>query len=149
MADRLFGDFDNDGIVDGRDATTMLTYVGQMQKCDPNIQPIDDETLWAGDVMNFNRLCTYDAVALLNIFASASVKNDLVSPKTKPATWDTIYKQFWYFDSNGKLKPMSNMDTAPPFEPSDPDYIGPYYCYCDYKSTLPDEGILPYLAQLP
>lgn len=149
MADRLFGDFDNDGIVDGRDATALLTYVAQMQKCDPNIQPIDDETLWAGDVMNFNRLCIYDAVALLKIFASISVENDLVSPKTKPATWDTIYKKFWYFDSNGNLKPLSNMDTAPPFEPSGQGYLGPYYCCCDYKSTLPDTGILPYLAQLP
>lgn len=149
MADRKLGDFNNDGVVDGSDATALLTYVDKMEKCDPNIQPIDDETFWAGDVMNFNRLCTYDAVSILHAYAGTSVENDLVSPKTKPATWDTIYKKFWYFDSDGNVKPLSNMDTAPPFEPSSQGYLGPYYCFCDYRSTLPDEGILPYLAQLP
>lgn len=153
MADRKLGDFNNDGDVDGRDATELLTYVGKMEKCDPDIQPIDAETFWAGDVMNFNRLCGYDAEAILKTYNTASVTDDLVTPKTRPATWDTIYKKFVYIDSNGNIRPMSEIETPPPFDPSDPGYLGPYYCYCNYCSTLPEfsanTGIAPYLAQLP
>lgn len=148
MSTRKLGDFDNDNIVDGRDAAAVSGYVSNkhMNKTiDP--QPTEED-LKAASLMHNGAVTYQDARAILDLFALVSVEAREY-PKTQPSNWTDSgsdgYKKYFYIDDEGHEVSLASEATAPTWV--DKKY---YYKNSSYVSSLNDgDYVTPLVTQLP
>lgn len=148
MSTRKLGDFDNDNIVDGRDAAAVSGYVSNkhMNKTiDP--QPTEED-LKAASLMHNGAVTYQDARAILDLFALVSV-DAREYPKTQPSNWTDSgsdgYKKYFYIDDEGHEVSLASEATAPTWV--DKKY---YYKNSSYVSSLNDgDYVTPLVTQLP
>lgn len=148
MSTRKLGDFDNDNIVDGRDAAAVSGYVSNkhMNKTiDP--QPTEED-LKAASLMHNGAVTYQDARAILDLFALVSVEAREY-PKTQPSNWTDSgtdgYKKYFYIDDEGNEVSLASEATAPTWV--DKKY---YYKNSSYVSSLNDSDyVTPLVTQLP
>ena len=157
---RILGDFNNDGIVDGRDSSSLYTYTERTRACMPIESEPTAEDVVAGDILVFGELKNYDARALLKLYSMDSTKDDWVSPRTAPSNWATAYTEFYYTDpQTHEKKPMSEMEQCPPYNPGESGYLGPYWIKGNFTDTGFAKGhdeehgtyydIKPFVSELP
>lgn len=126
--ERLLGDFNNDGRVDGTDATNILGYVNKAMMMEPQ-DPVTEEDIDAGDVLRIGRLTIQDSTAVHSMYAAASVIMRIY-PKTEPANWSDPtnpagYKIYYYLDENGEPVSLADDDDpAPNWEDKKYFYLG-------------------------
>lgn len=148
MSTRKLGDFDNDNIVDGRDAAAVSGYVSNkhMNKTiDP--QPTEED-LKAASLMHNGAVTYQDARAILALYALVSVEAHEY-PKTQPSNWTDSgsdgYKKYFYIDDEGNEVSLASETTAPTWV--DKKY---YYKNSSYVSSLNDgDYVTPLVTQLP
>lgn len=148
MSTRKLGDFDNDNIVDGRDAAAVSGYVSNkhMNKTiDP--QPTEED-LKAASLMHNGAVTYQDARAILALYALVSV-DAREYPKTQPSNWTDSgsdgYKKYFYIDDEGHEVSLASEATAPTW--ADKKY---YYKNSSYVSSLNDgDYVTPLVTQLP
>jgi len=116
---RLLGDFNNDGMVDSRDGTDILTYLSQVSMCREADPSRTEEDIEAGDVMRNSELSNQDRYAISKAYAIMSTYNR-VYPKTQPANWTDTgadgYKKYWYVNEQGEEVSLADEPSAPTFE---------------------------------
>ena len=148
MSTRKLGDFDNNNIVDGRDAAAVSGYVSNkhMNKTiDP--QPTEED-LKAASLMHNGAVTYQDARAILDLFALVSVEAHEY-PKTQPSNWTDSgtdgYKKYFYTDNEGNEVSLASEATAPTWV--DKKY---YFKNSSYVSSLNDgDYVTPLVTQLP
>lgn len=148
MSTRKLGDFDNNNIVDGRDAAAVSGYVSNkhMNKTiDP--QPTEED-LKAASLMHNGAVTYQDARAILDLFALVSVEAHEY-PKTQPSNWTDSgtdgYKKYFYIDDEGNEVSLASEATAPTWV--DKKY---YFKNSSYVSSLNDgDYVTPLVTQLP
>lgn len=119
MSTRKLGDFNGDGMVDGKDATAIVSYVKKKhmnQTIDP--QPTEED-LKAASLMHNGAVTYQDSKALLDLFALVSVEAHEY-PKTQPSNWTDSgvdgYKKYFYTDNEGNEVSLASEATAPTWE---------------------------------
>ncbi len=148
MSTRKLGDFDGNGIVDGRDATAISTYVSEkhMNKTiDP--QPTEED-LKAASLMHNGAVTYQDSNAIKDLYTLASVEAREY-PKVQPSNWTDSgvdgYKKYFYIDTEGNEVSLASEATAPTWE--NKKY---YYKNSSYVSSLNDgDWVVPMVTQLP
>lgn len=145
MSTRKLGDFDGNGIIDGRDAAGVSTYVSErnMNKTiDP--QPTEED-LKAASLMHNDAITYQDANAIRDLYALVSV-DAREYPKTQPSNWTTDgYKNYFYIDAEGNEVSLASAKTAPTWE--NKKY---YYKNSSYVESLNGgDYVVPLVTQLP
>ena len=148
MSTRKLGDFDGNGIIDGRDAAGVSTYVSErnMNKTiDP--QPTEED-LKAASLMHNDEVTYQDANAIRALYALVSV-DAREYPKTQPSNWTDSgvdgYKKYFYIDDDGNEVSLASAETAPTWE--NKKY---YYKNSSYVESLNGgDYVVPLVTQLP
>jgi hypothetical protein len=148
MSTRKLGDFDGNGIIDGRDAAGVSAYVSErnMNKTiDP--QPTEED-LKAASLMHNGEVTYQDANAISALYALVSV-DAREYPKTQPSNWTDSgvdgYKKYFYIDAEGNEVSLASEATAPTWE--NKKY---YYKNSSYVESLNGgDYVVPLVTQLP
>ena len=148
MSTRKLGDFDGNGIVDGRDAAGVSTYVSE-RNMNKTIDPQPTaEDLKAASLMHNDAVTYQDANAISALYALVSVDVHEY-PKTQPSNWTDSgvdgYKKYFYIDDDGNEVSLASETTAPTWE--NKKY---YYKNSSYVESLNGgDYVVPLVTQLP
>lgn len=148
MSDRKLGDFDGNGAVDGMDSTALMTYLGSVSMC-KSVEPISEDTFYAGNILKINDLKRTDAGAIQQTWAKSSTRSRVYNT-AQPAYWadpssPDNYKKYYYLDAEGHEVSLANESSAPTWV-ADTYY---YYTTSAFQLTLSDDYVSDLVTYLP